>query len=134
MKNELTLNEFTVKSLYQFPEETLIKTNLLLLIFSAEKINDNNGFNYKLELVDLKYKIKNIYLNCEYNISKGNLIKINTLFYKYDEKMKIEIRDYEIIDNNNQYFFLEKQQQYKNEFYVNCYFLYINKKFIGFNN
>jgi len=134
MKNELTLNEFTVKSLYQFPEETLNKTNLLLLIFSVEKINDNKDLNYKLELVDLRYKIKNIYLNCEYNLSKGNLIKINTLFYKFDEKMKIEIRDYEIIDNNNQYFFLEKYQEYKNEFYVNSYFLYTNNKFIGFNN
>ena len=84
MKNELTLNDFTVKSLYQFPEETLNKTNLLLLIFSVEKINDNKDLNYKLELVDLRYKIKNIYLYCEYNLSKGNLIKINTLFYKFD--------------------------------------------------
>ena len=131
MKNEMLLNQFSVKSLFNYPESKVSKKILSLLVYSVEKKDGNKKL---LELADLKYKAKDIIINTERDIKKGDYILIKNLEYKYGENVSIEIKEFEIMETQSQAF-IEELVEYKNDQFTDCYFIYHkkDKKFIGFN-
>jgi len=124
------LNDISIKKLYNYPESGFIQEKLTFLVYSIEKVQNNQ---LKLELCDLKYKIGNVFVNDEKSLKIGDYITSKYFSYIYKEDVIIKINDFQIL--GNKYFdLLENINEYENEKYINCYFLYKENDFIGFNN
>ena len=125
------LNGVSVQQLYNYPETGSKEQKLYFLVCSSLKI-ENNLF---VELSDLKYKIKNVVLAGSKEIKAGDCIIAKKFAYKYEKDVEITITDFEKIGEIS-VGFVEGLKEYKNDGFVDCYFIYRkkNNNFKGFND
>ena len=126
------LNDISVIQLYDYPESGILEKKLVFLVISLDK-KENHLIH--LELSDLKYKIRNVFISDERDLNKGDYIVAKKFLYSYEENVNIKIIDFEIIKSKT-FNFLNGFEEYKKDIFLDCYFLYKKSKnaFIGFNN
>lgn len=133
------MNNTSVKEFYSLPENGEKKIELFLYILSIKEEYFNGRKIYNLELCDLEFKIKNVKIKDNAKgAKKGDALFIKSLNYIYGEEINIFIGDYDILENKYENIFNNKLEEYQNDAYIDCYFLFKEDKnkneLIGFNN